>query len=110
MSKLIPKISLPFILIVILFLQSSKSLEPGGQTQTLLKSQESLKGYHLNFDFGKIPLYFIPNEDQVNENALYYAHTSRYTLWVTKEGLVFDSLMLKDKQDRKKGSKLKAQT
>jgi hypothetical protein len=42
-------------------------------------------------DYGKIPLYFIPNCGQVEEQALYYAKTSGYTLWITKEGLVFDS-------------------
>ena len=46
----------------------------------------------LNPNFGKIPLYFIPNKGQVNEKAKFYAKTSRYTLWMTKEGLVFDSI------------------
>ena len=36
-------------------------------------------------------MYFIPNEGLVNEKALFYAKTSRYTLWFTEEGLVFDS-------------------
>nr|NIM14529.1 hypothetical protein [Candidatus Aminicenantes bacterium]NIM81267.1 hypothetical protein [Candidatus Aminicenantes bacterium]NIN20666.1 hypothetical protein [Candidatus Aminicenantes bacterium]NIN44445.1 hypothetical protein [Candidatus Aminicenantes bacterium]NIN87264.1 hypothetical protein [Candidatus Aminicenantes bacterium] len=40
--------------------------------------------------FGKIPLYFIPNQGQVHEQAKFYARTSRYTLWLTKKGLVFD--------------------
>jgi Leucine-rich repeat (LRR) protein len=42
--------------------------------------------------FGKIPLYFIANQGQVDEQTLFYARTSRYTLWVTKQGLVFDSI------------------
>jgi hypothetical protein len=46
----------------------------------------------LNPNFGKIPLYFIPNKGQVNEKAKFYAKTSRYTLWMTEEGLVFDSV------------------
>ena len=45
-----------------------------------------------NPDFGNIPLYFIPNRGQVNEKARFYAKISRYTLWMTKEGLVFDSM------------------
>jgi hypothetical protein len=45
-----------------------------------------------NIDFGKIPLYFITNKGQVNEKAKFYAKASRYTLWLTKEGLVFDSV------------------
>jgi len=46
---------------------------------------------NLDPDFGKIPLYFISNEGQVDEKALFYAKASRYTLWLTQEGLVFDS-------------------
>jgi hypothetical protein len=44
-----------------------------------------------DINFGKIPLYFVANKGQVNEKALFYAKASRYTLWLTKEGLVFDS-------------------
>jgi len=39
-----------------------------------------------------IPLYFIPNQGQVHKKAQFYARTSGYTLWLTKEGLVFDSV------------------
>jgi hypothetical protein len=42
--------------------------------------------------FENIPLYFIPNRGQVDGEVLFYAKASRYTLWLTKEGLVFDSL------------------
>jgi hypothetical protein len=44
-----------------------------------------------DIDFGKIPLYFVTNRGQVNKKAKFYAKASRYTLWLTKEGLVFDS-------------------
>lgn len=40
---------------------------------------------------GKIPLYFIPNKGQVNPEAVFFARTSRYTLWLTRKGMVFDS-------------------
>jgi hypothetical protein len=43
-------------------------------------------------DFGKIPLYFIPNRGQADRKALFYAKTSRYTLWVTRDRLNFDSV------------------
>ncbi|MCK4761831.1 MAG: SBBP repeat-containing protein [Candidatus Aminicenantes bacterium] len=45
-----------------------------------------------DLDFGKFPLYFIGNQGQVNRKAKFYANASRYTLWLTKEGLVFDSV------------------
>ncbi|MFC2146796.1 SBBP repeat-containing protein, partial [Acidobacteriota bacterium] len=49
-------------------------------------------GLAVNPNFGKVPLYFIPNKGQVNEKAKFYAKTSRYTLWMTEEALVFDSV------------------
>jgi hypothetical protein len=45
-----------------------------------------------DLDFGNIPLYFIPNQGQVDGKARFYARTSRYMLWMTKQGLVFDSI------------------
>jgi hypothetical protein len=39
-------------------------------------------------DFGNIPLYFV--EGRGKAPALYYARASRYTLWLTRTGLVFD--------------------
>jgi hypothetical protein len=50
---------------------------------------------NLDLDFGKFPLYFIFNKGQVNQKAQFYAKASRYTLWLTKEGLVFDSVKKK---------------
>ncbi len=50
-------------------------------------------------DYGKIPLYFIPNRGQVDGQSLFYAKTSRYTLWITREGLVFDATINKRKTD-----------
>ncbi|MCK4761737.1 MAG: SBBP repeat-containing protein [Candidatus Aminicenantes bacterium] len=44
-----------------------------------------------DLDFAKFPLYFIANQGQVNEKARFYAKASGYTLWLTKEGLIFDS-------------------
>jgi len=48
-------------------------------------------GVKPDINFGRIPLYFITNKGQVNEKAKFYAKASKYTLWLTKEGLVFDS-------------------
>ncbi len=52
--------------------------------------------------YGKIPLYFIKNRGQFNKNVLFYTKTRGYTLWITKEGLVFDSI-IREKADDKKG-------
>ncbi|MCP4216163.1 MAG: hypothetical protein GY765_16055 [bacterium] len=44
-----------------------------------------------DFDLGKTPLYFVANNGQVNRQARFYARTNRYTLWLTKSGLIFDA-------------------
>jgi hypothetical protein len=57
----------------------------------------------IDVDYGKIPLYFIPNEGQVHEQGLFYAKTSGYTLWLTKNGLVFDKMISSGEQKRHDG-------
>jgi hypothetical protein len=51
-------------------------------------------------DFGKAPLYFIPNRGQVHKKAVFYAGTPGYTLWMTQEGLVFDSVRERNSENR----------
>jgi hypothetical protein len=41
-------------------------------------------------DFGRIPLYFIPNKGQMDGRALFAAPTREFILWITKKGLIFD--------------------
>jgi len=55
------------------------------------KAAQAMSSVRPDLNFGKIPLYFITNKGQVNKKATFYAKASRYTLWLTKEGLVFDS-------------------
>ena len=49
-------------------------------------------GVKPDIDFGRIPLYFIFNQGQVNKKAKYYTKASGYSLWLTGGGLVFDSI------------------
>lgn len=58
-----------------------------GQDQPLPEKPEM----SVDTDFGGFPLYFVSNNGQVHEQALYYARTPRFTLWLTHSGLVFDS-------------------
>lgn len=62
---------------------------PRGTLDSSLRTAGSLK---TQIDLKKIPLYFVPNKGQVDKGALFYANTSNYTLWVTKEGLTFDAI------------------
>ena len=93
MLKPILKTSFLFVLLIFLSIQGSISRETENedQSQQVMKTQEISGSLKMSPDYGKIPLYFIPNEGQVDEKALFYAKASRYTLWLTKEGLVFDS-------------------
>jgi len=85
------------VLLGLVYISASIS---GGKIQDINEPQSMVKATGVaspgmvtkDPDFGKIPLYFIPNQGQVDEEARFYAQTSRYTLWMTKEGLVFDSV------------------
>jgi len=70
-------------------IQDIKSLESSVKSQDIQSPGAVTVKPDLNF--GKFPLYFIFNKGQVNKKAKFYAKTSRYTLWITKEGLIFDS-------------------
>jgi len=83
MVKLTLKISFISILLILFSFQSSISLEKKNQDKPhkVMKTQEISKSLKVSPDYGKIPLYFIPNEGQVHDKALFYAKASRYTLW-----------------------------
>jgi len=70
-------------------IQDMKSLDLSVKSQDIQSTSTGIVKPDLNF--GKFPLYFIFNKGQVNEKTKFYAKASRYTLWLTKEGLVFDS-------------------
>jgi len=95
MKKTTPilKISFLFMLLVLLSFQNVISVETKNRDQPhqIMKTQEKFKSLKISPDYGTTALYFIPNEGQVHDKALFYAKASRYTLWMTKEGLVFDS-------------------
>jgi len=94
MAKLILKVSFLFVLLILLSIQGTASLEQKNQiqlNQRQFKNEELSRNLSLNPNFGKIPLYFISNQGQLDDKALFYAKTSRYTLWLTEEELVFDS-------------------
>jgi hypothetical protein len=87
MFKKLVLISCIFLLISLISADTQQMRYP--TTQPPLPQPNNLK---MDIDYGRIPLYFIPNEGQVEEKALFYADTSKYTLWVTREGLIFDSI------------------
>lgn len=73
---------------------TSRTMLQGEMDYIYVNSNDDIlsKTPKINIDYGKIPLYFIPNKGQVDSNALFYAKASQYILWMTKEGLVFDSV------------------
>ena len=49
-----------------------------------------IKSKNNTLDYGDIPLYFIPNQGQVDNEVKFYATSLQYTLWLTNDGLIFD--------------------
>ena len=45
-----------------------------------------------SINFAEMSLYFIANKGQVNDKVKFYAKASKYTLWLTKEGMFFDTV------------------
>ncbi len=80
------KLTLLFIFLLISLLLVSAQPKPN-----LGSLKPNPKTMTHDFNFEKLPLDFIVNKGQVDKKAAFYARTSFYTLWVTKEGLVFDS-------------------
>ncbi len=78
-----------------------QSANPGEQFNIHKMAGGSLRdaGRSMIRNFGEIPLSFIPNRGQVDEQALFYSVTPRYTLWMTKEGLVFDAAIRERSRD-----------
>ncbi|MCP4218274.1 MAG: hypothetical protein GY765_26800, partial [bacterium] len=75
-------------------IKNLKSPVPGEKTFDASSPGNAVgKRVEPDINFGKIPLYFTANKGQVNARAKFYAKASRYTLWLTKRGLVFDSTL-----------------
>jgi len=58
----------------------------------------------LGVSFREFPLHFIANQGQLNEKVKFYSRTSNYTLWLTKEELVFDSIKKEEQKTTVKPS------
>lgn len=80
MKKLIIPVSLGLLLLVAAF-----STARPGQTSAVKPEP----------GFGDVPLYFVANQGQADAEALYYAKTPAYTLWLTRQGLLFDGARMK---------------
>jgi hypothetical protein len=84
-------LTLEIFLGLILIVLHSAGSQGAGSGRILRASSPVPPAPALQPDFGRVPLFFIPNQGQVHDQALFYARASRYTLWMTREGLVFDS-------------------
>jgi hypothetical protein len=81
---------------IVSFASGTKMLDMEPAVQTSMADAPGSQ----NPDFGNTPLYFIPNKGQVHQKAKFYAKTSRYTLWMTKQGLIFDSTRKRGEQGK----------
>ena len=69
---------------------------PGASAE--IQGVQTVKTLEPRIDFSEFPLYFVTNKGQVNGKAKFYARASRYTLWLTEEGLVFDSARIQNSE------------
>jgi len=75
------------------------------ENSSLISKAQNLKGVEMvkpDMNFGNFPLYFTINKGQVNRKASFYAKTSKYTLWVTKEGFIFDRTFHTNHEEKSK--------
>jgi hypothetical protein len=76
--------------LIIVFLAGSGGQRP--KIQTASAPPSSVTGpaaLKIDRDFGKIPLYFIPNEGQVDARVAYYLQGKDKTIYFTSEGLTY---------------------
>ena len=66
---------------------SASQVNPG-----LSQGRGQQASFKMEKSFGKLPLYFIRNEGQVDHRAGFYAKTGSYTLWFSADGLIFDRI------------------
>jgi PKD repeat protein len=81
-----------FCLFSIIFFQVNFAAEKTVDNQISTKTDNIKQQVSTDINYGKIPLYFIPNKGQVSSEARFYAKTHNYTLWMTGKELVFDRL------------------
>jgi hypothetical protein len=76
--------------LVIVFLTGSGGQEPKVQTASAQPSS-ILSSFALKIDrdFGKMPLYFIPNQGQMDAQVAYYLRGKDKTIYFTSEGLTY---------------------
>ena len=102
-----------FVVFIFIFSFSISSGDvPSGNFKdqgSLLKGDVKAGSLKPDINFGNIPLYFTHNKGQLDKRALFYAKTPGYTLWVTKGGLIFDSIGNKKTDIRSKKPEVKSQ-
>ena len=76
--------------LVIVFLAGSGGQEPKVQaTSAQASSIPGSAALKIDRDFGKMPLYFIPNHGQVDARVAYYLQGKDKTIYFTSEGLTY---------------------
>ena len=55
-------------------------------------SEQTVMNRPVEHGLSKGDIYFIPNQGQVDKQALFYSYTPKYTIWLTRDGLVFDQI------------------
>ncbi|MCP5048124.1 MAG: hypothetical protein GY940_13210, partial [bacterium] len=85
-----------FVLSLIICLGMFLIPESGATVRDMNMNHSPLTVKPRTANFGNIPLYFIPNQGQVNGKVRFYAKTPGYSLWATRGGLAFSRLYKKN--------------
>jgi len=84
----------PFLLVVgglcLVFFTISGNKEPHFKGETTInKKAPKPATLKVDADYGKMPLYFIPNQGQMDKQVAYYVQGKDKTLYFTEEGITF---------------------
>lgn len=90
------------LFLVLIFVATFVKKGTGTNGGDLPKKEGALRQIQLSpvDEYGKLPLTFIPNEGQVDKRVKFYVRTPGYTLWLIKEGLVFDRINMDNGHER----------
>jgi hypothetical protein len=82
------------------------ALQVSGRRETLdlpqfkeISPRAPLSGLQVNREFGKMPVYFIPNRGQMDEQVAYYVQGKDKTVYFTDEGITFVLAKAKEKSE-----------
>ena len=92
---------LAFILIFMIFTPGMTPLADMVPQAPVTQSTDEAVRANVLEAYGKLPILFVHNQGQLNDNVEYYAKASGQTLYFTNEGIVFDLVRYEQAEETK---------